>query len=328
MQPYQDGISTGSDSEQVVWQLDWNLLRTFMVIVQEGGITAAANKLHLKQPTVSNALRRLEESLEQRLVERGPRAFKVTRQGEALYRESVDIFGSVNRLSIALRDIPNDVEGNVGLRMASHVLCPLVDRTLTIFNARHPRATLSIDISSSAEAIRDVLEKKSTLAICLAYEKYSQLDYTVLYREAFGYFCGPQHPLFGKSDVTLKDLCCENNVSFCADQLDGVLRPIALMREQAELNPRITGISSNLEEVRRMIIANLGIGPLPIHVVERDVRDGLLWRLPPYDNPPVVDIYVVQNRKSRLNRAEERFASILHDQIAATPLADRCYGLD
>ena len=37
-------------------QLDWNLLRTFMVIVQEGSITAAANRLFLTQPAVSLAL--------------------------------------------------------------------------------------------------------------------------------------------------------------------------------------------------------------------------------------------------------------------------------
>ncbi|MEX1267227.1 MAG: LysR family transcriptional regulator, partial [Woeseia sp.] len=100
-------------ADDVVWRLDWNLLRTFMVIVQEGGITAAANKLKLKQPTVSNALRRLETSLGERLVDRGPRAFRVTRQGEALYHEAVDIFGSVNRLSISLRDITDDVQGMV-----------------------------------------------------------------------------------------------------------------------------------------------------------------------------------------------------------------------
>ena len=42
-----------------VWEIDWNLLRTFTVIVQEKGLTAAGDRLLLKQPTISNALRRL-----------------------------------------------------------------------------------------------------------------------------------------------------------------------------------------------------------------------------------------------------------------------------
>jgi len=317
-----------SDPEQVVWQLDWNLLRTFMVIVQEGGITAAANKLKLKQPTVSNALRRLEDSLEQRLVERGPRAFRVTRQGKALYAECVEIFGSVSRLSIAMREIQDDVEGTVSIQMASHVICPLVDRALAEFHERHPVATISITIGSSRQAVESVLEKRSTLAICLANERVEGLDYHLLYREHFGYFCGPHHRLFGRKDLTLEDLRGEKSVSFCTDQLHDVLRPIALLREQAELDARIAGVSSNLEEVRRMIIANMGIGPLPIHVVERDVKDGLLWRLPPYEGPPVIDIFVVTNPKARLNRAEERFTGLLLDKIERTPIDERTYGLD
>lgn len=323
-----DSYLSATDPEHLVWQLDWNLLRTFTVIVQEGGITAAANKLRLKQPTVSNALRRLEESLGQRLVERGPRAFRVTRQGQALYRESVDIFGSVNRLSIALRDIPDDVQGKASIRMASHVVCPLVDEALSEFHQRHPQAVVAISVSASTVAVEAVLEKRCAMAICLVNEQLESLDYTVLYREHFGFFCGPQHSLFGKTGLTMADLKGEYSVSFGADQLDGVLRPIALLREQAELHTHISGVSTNLEEVRRMIIANLGIGPLPIHAVERDVRDGLLWRLPPYDHPPEVSIYIVRNPKARLNRAEERFSEILLEKVAATPLDERTYGLD
>lgn len=317
-----------NDGNDVVWRLDWNLLRTFMVIVQEGGITAAANKLNLKQPTVSNALRRLEGSLGPQLVERGPRAFRITRQGEALYQEAVDIFGSVNRLSIALRDITDDVQGMVKINMASHVTCPLLDETLDHFHRQHPNATLSITISSSRNAIEAVLEKRGALAICLVSRQQDELRYTQLYREHFGFYCGPRHRLFGKSGLTMADLRGERSVSFHTDQLTDVLRPIALLRAQAELDTRITGVSSNLEEVRRMIIANLGIGPLPIHVVERDVRDGLLWRLPPFDDPPVIDIYVVQNPKARLNRAEAEFSSQLLERVSAIPLSERTYGLD
>lgn len=315
-------------ADDVVWRLDWNLLRTFMVIVQECGITAAAHKLKLKQPTVSNALRRLESSLGQQLVERGPRAFRVTRQGEALYHESVDIFGSVNRLSIALRDITDDVQGMVKISMASHVTCPIFDETLDAFHEQHPKATLSITIGSSRSAIDAVLEKRSALAICLVASRLEELDYTLLFREHFAFYCGPRHRLFGNSDLTLADLRGERSVSFHTDQLTDVLRPIALLRAQAELDTRITGVSSNLEEVRRMIIANLGIGPLPVHVVERDVRDGLLWRLPPYDDAPVIDIYVVRNPKARLNRAETEFTSQLLDRVAATPIEERTYGND
>ncbi|MGB5557478.1 MAG: LysR family transcriptional regulator, partial [Paracoccaceae bacterium] len=50
------------------WNLDWNLLRTFMVVVDQGGITRAADFLGVKQPTISSALKRLEDTVGQRLL--------------------------------------------------------------------------------------------------------------------------------------------------------------------------------------------------------------------------------------------------------------------
>jgi hypothetical protein len=56
------------------------------------------------------------------------------------------------------------------------------------------------------------------------------------------------------------------------------------------------------------------------------VRDGLLWRLPPYENPPAVDIFVVVNPQTQLNRAEQEFRRLFDEQIGKTPLAERTYG--
>lgn len=74
-----------------------------------------------------------------------------------------------------------------------------------------------------------------------------------------------------------------------------------------------------------MVLCGLGIGPLPIHVMERDVRDGLLWRLPPYRDPPAIDIYLVTNPKRGRNRAEAGFIAALRRRIADTPVAQRTY---
>ena len=74
-----------------------------------------------------------------------------------------------------------------------------------------------------------------------------------------------------------------------------------------------------------MIVAGLGIGPLPLHVARRDVADGLLWRLPPYDAPPEIDIFLLVNPEKTLNRAEAALISGLQALIAETPLAERIY---
>lgn len=303
--------------------LNWNLLRTFMVIVQEGSVTAAAARLNRKQPTISNALGQLEKQLDKHLIERRPGRFRVTSAGERLYRECLEIYGNIARIPTLIRDIEDEVHGQVRISMASHVVCPLFDSVMSEFHARHPNATFHVSIATSGDVVQQVLEKTASFGICLVHEHHPRLTYQQMYREYFGFFCGPGHPLFGRRDLAMDDLQNESLVSFNTDQLSGQLRPVALLRVQQNVGRRITAISPHLEEVRRMIVNGLGIGPLPIHVVQRDVEDGVLWRLPPYEDPPAIDIYLVWNPRTTLNRAEHEFLTILRSRIESTPEEER-----
>ena len=312
-------------AEKLARELDWNLLRTFVVLSESTSITDAAERLRLKQPTVSNALKRLEDRLGRRLIDRGPGRFALTEAGRMLLREAVDIHGAILRLDTLMREVREEVRGHVSISMASHVSCPLLDETLAAFHAAHPRATLSIDIMASRLAIENVLSRRASFAICLVHERSPRLHHHRLYREHFGLFCGPRHPLFGREGLTQRDLAGHASVSFRTDQMADALRPVALMRAEADLDDDVVATSSHLEEVRRMIVAGLGVGALPIHVMKRDVADGLLWRLPPYVDPPAIDVYVVYNPKARMNRAEEAMLADLIGRIEATPFSERTY---
>lgn len=85
-------------------RLDWNLLRTYLTIMQERSISRAAARLHLTQPAVSQALKRLEDSLGRTLIQRRGAQFQPTRAGEEVYRIATDIYGHMSRLDNELDD--------------------------------------------------------------------------------------------------------------------------------------------------------------------------------------------------------------------------------
>ena len=67
--------------------LDLNLLRVFDVVMAERNLTRAAERLSLSQPAVSNALKRLKESVGEDLLTRAPSGVKPTPRAEALWPE-------------------------------------------------------------------------------------------------------------------------------------------------------------------------------------------------------------------------------------------------
>ncbi|MBD9624681.1 LysR family transcriptional regulator [Ensifer sp. ENS06] len=312
-------------ARRFVWNLDWNLLRTFVVIVQERGITAASEKLLRKQPTISQALRRLEVHLGCTLIERSPGSFKITPAGERLYAECQTMFVSVASLHDLTQVHAADLTGNVSMAFASHVVSPFLDKVLEDFHKTYPLVSFTSTVLSSHEVIQRVSRRDDAVGFCLMHQRDPRLQYTTLYREYFGYFCGKPHPFYGRDDITLEDMRQAPYVSFLTDQMSDALWPVALLRQQAMLQGKVVGVSSHLEEVRRFIVAGCGFGPLPVHVVAEDVRKGTLWPLPPLENQPSVEVYMVTDPHARHDPAETQLLRMLFESIESTPIDQRTY---
>jgi len=312
-------------TEKLVRELDWNLLRTFMVVVQQGSITLAAKRLMLRQPSVSQALKRLETRLGTQLIDRSPSHFRITPAGQTLNRECLEIFGNLVRTIQTVQGTDDVVTGKVKLALLSRIESDFFDQILSDFHRQNSEVDFDIEVMSSKAVQQAVLEKSASLGVCLMHDPHPNLQYDLLYRSYFGFFCGPGHPLFGQSNLTLDDMYGHSSISFRTDQLWDALRPVALLRAQHKLDNKVIGYTSNLGEAQRMIGAGLGFGPLPVHVAERFVKRGKLWRLPPYENTLAIDIHLVHHKTARLNRAEQEMLDMFQCRINAVPLAQRNY---
>jgi DNA-binding transcriptional LysR family regulator len=316
MQPYE---------QRFPWNLDWNLLRTFMIVVDQKGLTRAADYLGVTQPTISSALKRLETTVGVSLVDRRPGNFALTESGQLLYQECNAMFGVVSQIPGLLNKAKQHVSGHINIVMTSHVVSEHLDRVLHDFNADNPDVTYSISIAESSEVLNRLRQNRATMGVCLMRDPDPQLSARLLYRERFALYCGPRHRLFGKTQIKLAELRGENSVSFQTEVESGPLFLLAQLRERALLNPAVKGISANLPEVRRMIVAGIGVGALPVHVANRDVDAGLLWPLPPYSGLPVADIHFVTNPRRSMNPAERVLVGAIENLIETTPIEERTY---
>ncbi|NOE36347.1 MULTISPECIES: LysR family transcriptional regulator [unclassified Ruegeria] len=318
-------MDNATEQDKLIRDLDWNLLRTFMVIVQEGSITLAAQRLMRRQPSVSQALKRLETRLGMPLIDRSPSHFRITPAGQTLYQECLDMFGSLARAIQSAQGTEDIVTGTVKLALLSRIESDFFDAILADFHLQFPEVSFDIEVMSSKAVRQAVLEKSATLGVCLVHDTHPSLQHEVLYRSYFGFYCGPSHPLFGQRDLKLDDLRDHSSVSFRTDQLWDALRPVALLRAQHKLDNKVIGYTSDLGEAQRMIGAGLGFGPLPVHIAERFVNRGELWRLPPYENALAIDIHLVHHKSARLNRAEKALLDMFRNRLASVPLEQRSY---
>ena len=319
-------LPSAAPIEGLARRINWNLLHMFVVVAEMQSLSRAAAVLGRGQPAISAALKKLEERLGCRLATRGPTSFALTPAGEVLYREAREIANGIDRLSLLIADLSGELTGTVHLAMASHMTSPLLNEAFAEFHRRHPKATFLITVMSSPEIMKSMAASLIHFAITPLHQPAEGFDSLHLFREHCAFYCGPGHRLFGRRDLVPADLRGEASVSYYRPAaISYTLQSIADAHAQLQLAEPAVAVSNHMEEVRRMIVAGIGIGAIPIHIAARDERDGLLWRLPPYKPTMPVDVFMITNPRVRPSRVEQALIGVIEELVAARPLAERTY---
>jgi DNA-binding transcriptional LysR family regulator len=296
-------------------RLDWNLLRTFMVIAQECGISRAAGRLHLTQSAVSQSLKRLEDQLGKRLINRRGPHFEITRAGMNIQQLAEEIYGNISLLGDDNDDKGQDISGIVRLLVVSGICSAQYDDFLANFHRDSPRIDLQIQVTRSADIVSALLQRTATAGISPNHIFPKKIQHKLLIPQKFYFYCGRHHHLFGRPDLTIADLRNEDLVSMLGDQIGDNFSKLTLFREQNGFSGRVVGSSGSMTEIRRLIFGGYGIGCLPEEVAHSDVTQKRLFRLPPQAGVVDIDLHLLWNVERNYSPAESIFLDSLRSHI-------------
>src|SRR5688572_21332220 len=140
-------------------------LQTFLVIVEEGGFSAAARRLGITQPSVSEQVRALEEHFGQSLFARPTRNARLSVAGQRVRELGMRVILALETLD---RDLDALREGTGGILSLIAGPVPgesVLPRLLPVFQARHPGSTVRMAIADTGSAIARLLRNEVELAI-------------------------------------------------------------------------------------------------------------------------------------------------------------------
>jgi DNA-binding transcriptional LysR family regulator len=127
--------------------IDPAVLRAFLAVAETGGMTSAARQLNLTQAAVSQQIRRLEEQLGRRLLERGRGAMRVTADGERLLPRAQRLL-VLNDEVMALMTTPEH-EGEVRLGVPHDIVSGFLPPVLKSFDRAWPRVRVSLEVGTT-----------------------------------------------------------------------------------------------------------------------------------------------------------------------------------
>lgn len=165
--------------------LDVQAVRAFVAIADLQSFTRAAEALETTQGAVSVKLKRLEEMLGLRLIERTPRSVRLSAQG-ALFLESARAFLSAHEQALASL---SGGRRRFVLGIAAHVAGPEVPALLARLNAHDPCLTIEVRLENS-RVLLDAFDR-GDLDVAIIRRDEDRRDGETLGPEHFGWFASP-----------------------------------------------------------------------------------------------------------------------------------------
>lgn len=171
-------------------------LRYLLAVADHGGFTRAAEALHVSQPTLSQQIRQLEETLGVVLFDRTSRSVKPTDSGQAYIECARRVLVELEAGQRALHDVKDLSRGSLRLAMTPTFMAYLVGPLVRDYTALYPNIHLEI-FELSMEDIETGLAN-DTLDIAIAFDgvKLADIEAIPAFTETLGVMVGRNHPLW------------------------------------------------------------------------------------------------------------------------------------
>ncbi len=250
-------ITNGYEMPQRLVNLDLDLLRAFVAVIETGSFTKAAALLGRTQPAISLQIRRLEGQVRAPLIDRAGKAVSLTIEGAGLMPQARRLLSVNDEIVASLGE--GDLEGEVRFGAPEDIATLHLPSILGAFTRSHPRITLAV----TADYTANLLDQLSR----------GLLDLALIKREPIGPELGVRvwrEPLVWVArDVAVLEA---PPLPLIIAPAPDIYRKRALAALQhADIPFRAAFTSPSLAGQMAALRAGLGVGVLPLAMAPRDL---------------------------------------------------------
>ncbi|WP_248739585.1 LysR family transcriptional regulator [Pseudomonas sp. MWU12-2029] len=250
--------------------VDLQLLRLFLGVVESNGFSAAQGELGLSQSSISQQMAKLETRLGYRVCNRGKGGFSLTPKGEQLLIAARSLFDSIETFRHQSNGVAGRLIGEVRLGLSEAVDQSVLQRVaeaIRRFRERDESVRIELISAMPGEMERLLLQQRLDLAIGYFSQVQSAFDYRELFSETQHLYCAPGHPLF------TNDAPDEAALQAC----DRVDHPYRFLRSDEPFQGKVCSArSEQVEGTLAFILSGKHLGYLPSHYARQWQDKGLL----------------------------------------------------
>lgn len=291
-------------------QLNLHRLWIFMQVVEHHGFSAAAQKLYMSQPSVSNQVRKLEQSLRVPLIDRSGARTRPTAEGEVLAAYGKRVFLLADEAVAAVQQVSGLDSGRLlvggSTTIGTYLLPPLLAR----YRENHPAIDCDVFVGNNEAVVERLLAGDIGIAVVAGTPTASQLVTETVLGERLVLIADPRHPLADAGAVVAPEALAE--CRFLLREPGSQTRELQeQVLEDWGLRQVSRGDVWGPEALKQCVAAGLGVTLISEHAVVDDVCSGSLVVVPVTQPPRPRPVNLVSRRDRLLSPAERAFIGLL-----------------
>jgi DNA-binding transcriptional LysR family regulator len=283
-------------------------LAAFLAVATDRSFSAAARRLHRTQPAISQAVRRIEDELGERLFDRSSRDGTLTEAGRLLQDYAQRLLGLAGEAQTAIKELQQVRRGRVIMganEAAVHSLLPHIER----FASAHPKVAVEVRRVPSRQIAGAVLDRSIDFGVLTFLPADRGVQTLLLGGDDIVLLTSPTHPLADRRRVTIEEVgrqvvIAHNDPSPTRDR---VLR--AYERRRTSINIQIS--LPSLDGIKRAVEMGIGVALLPRRCALTEIARGHLVAVKMPELGAQRQVRLAFRKTGERSRAAEAFLEVV-----------------
>ena len=299
--------------------MDLRQIKQALVLSETLNFHRAAERLHMAQPPLSTAIRKLEEELGVTLFERLPSGLRLTPVGETVLRQMRNTLFFADEIRRAASEGERGEQGKLRVGFVGSAVYSLMPRLIRTFRLQYPRVDLVIEESTTVELLRR-LEAHS---LDIALVRYPILERTaatvlLLQPDPMVLAVSADSPLAAHHEVDLADLGTTPFILYSRTFVPAMHSMTMMAFHEAGIQPPIAQEAVQVPSILALVESGLGVALVPA-TAGRQAGDGVklvrLTGMPPRMNLGIALVALPET----VNATTRNFVAIAREVMPEPP---------
>ena len=228
-------------------------LEYFCELTKIGSFTKAADKIGIAQSALSISIKKLEQELDLKLINRSEKNALLTAEGKILYASATKLLQQAQQVSLEIQEMKELSQGSIRLGVSAMMGSYYFPQVLTNFKQDYPGINIVLIDQGTTTLERMLINGELDLALVRAEHNDTQLRYVGIIQEEIVVGINTNHPLAKQKNITLEQFCQQPLVLFHEDYF--LREAVSHYAKKHKLTLDIK-VETNLIELQRSLVRN------------------------------------------------------------------------